>query len=64
MNSPIASAIRFGKVESIDNNILTGRSAGMISLDESTRRLMVDGRIDRTTAQRFVSDVTVLDRRR
>jgi twitching motility protein PilT len=63
-NSPIASAIRFGKIESIDNSILTGRAAGMITLDESTRRLLVDGRIDRQTAERFVNDVTALDRRR
>ncbi len=63
-NLPIASAIRFGKIESIDNCILTGRSAGMLTLDEAIRRLMVDDRIDRQTAERFVSDLTALDRRR
>ncbi len=63
-NSPIASAIRFGKIESIDNCILTGRAAGMITLDESIRRLLVDDRIDRPTAEHYVNDLTALDRRR
>jgi twitching motility protein PilT len=54
-NAPIASAIRFGKIESIDNNILTGRTEGMLPLDESIRRLLSDGRISRETAERFVS---------
>ncbi len=55
-NSPIASAIRNGKLESIDMNILTGRSDGMLPLDESVRRLLEDGRITRVTADRFLSD--------
>ncbi len=63
-NSPIASAIRFGKLESIDNCILTGRSAGMMTLDESVRRLLLANKIDRQTAEHFVSDITLLDRRR
>ena len=54
-NHPIASAIRFGKLESIDNNILTGKSEGMLPLDESVRRLYQDGRIARETAEHFVS---------
>ena len=56
-NSPIASAIRFGKTESIDNNILTGRAEGMLPLDESIRRLLADGGIRRETAERFVSSI-------
>lgn len=63
-NSPIASAVRFGKLESIDNCILTGRAAGMMPLDESVRQLWLANKIDRHTAERFVSDVSVLDRRR
>jgi len=59
-NSPIASAIRFGKVESIDNNILTGRAEGMVTLDESIKRLFREGRINRETAERFVSSPTRL----
>ncbi len=63
-NTPIASAIRFSKLESIDNCILTGRNAGMVTLDESIRRLWRGGKIERATALRFVSDSTILDRRR
>jgi twitching motility protein PilT len=55
-NSPIASAIRFAKGESIDNYILTGRSQGMVTLDESVRNLLSAGRIHRDVAERFVSD--------
>jgi twitching motility protein PilT len=54
-NAPIASAIRFGKTESIDTAILTGRSEGMQTLDESIKRLLNDGEISRETARRFVS---------
>jgi twitching motility protein PilT len=54
-NAPVASAIRFGKIESIDNNILTGRADGMLTLDESLKRLLQDGRISRETAEHYVS---------
>ncbi len=55
-NSAIGSAIRSGKLESIDTNILTGRSEGMLPLDESVKRLYEAGRITRETADRFLSD--------
>ncbi len=61
--SPVAAAIRFGKLESIDNCILTGRSDGMITLDESVRQLLEDGKIEQETAEHFVSDKSVLLRR-
>jgi len=54
-NAPIASAIRFGKIESIDTAILTGRGEGMLTLDESIKRLWHDGRISRETAESYVS---------
>jgi twitching motility protein PilT len=54
--SPMASGIRQGKLQSIDNSILTGRDDGMLTLDESLRRLLRDGRITRDTAARFASD--------
>jgi twitching motility protein PilT len=53
--SPVASAIRSGKIESIDTAILTGRAEGMLTLDESIKRLLHDGRISRETAERFVT---------
>ena len=59
-NSPIAAAIRFGKIESIDNVILTSRAEGMLTLDESLRRLLKEQRIARETAERFASPGTKL----
>ncbi len=59
-NAPIASAIRSGKFESIDTNILTGRADGMMTLDESVKRLLQAGKITRETADRFVSDKRLL----
>ena len=59
-NSAIAAAIRFGKIESIDNVILTSRAEGMLTLDESIKRLLKEGRITRETAERFASPGTKL----
>ena len=61
-NSANASAIRFGKLESIDNNILTGRADGMLTLNESVKRLFQAGRITQDTAERFVTDKSLLHR--
>jgi twitching motility protein PilT len=61
-NAPIASAIRSGKDESIDRNILTSRAEGMIPLDESVRRLLQAGKVSRDTAEQFVSDKSSLSR--
>ena len=61
-NSPIASAIRFGKVESIDNSIVTGRAEGMVSLDESINRLLQAGKISRDVADHYVTDNRYLSR--
>jgi twitching motility protein PilT len=56
--NPVASAMRQGRVESIDNAIVTGRSDGMISMDESLRRLVESGRVRREVARRFANDPT------
>jgi twitching motility protein PilT len=61
-NSPIASAIRTGKDESIDRNILTNRAEGMLPLDESVRQLFLAGKITRETAEQYVSDKGLLNR--
>ena len=42
-NSAIASSVRAGKIETIDNIILTSRADGMLTLDESIKRLLRDG---------------------
>lgn len=57
---PISSGIRSGKLQSLDNTILTGRDEGMICFDESVRRLVASGEIDHDVATRFVSDPSVL----
>ena len=61
-NSPIGAAIRTGRLERMDNNILTGKSAGMILLDESIRQLLKANRISRETAERYASDPRFLAR--
>jgi twitching motility protein PilT len=59
---PIASAIRSGKVESIDNYLLTGREDGMVSFDESVRQLLRAGKITREVAEQHVREVSFLQR--
>jgi twitching motility protein PilT len=59
---PVASAIRTGKVESIDNYIVTGREDGMVSFDESVRQLLRAGLITPEVAEQNVRDVSLLYR--
>lgn len=59
---PIASAIRTGKIESIDNYLVTGRDEGMITFDESIRQLYRTGRITRRTAELHMADPSLLQR--
>jgi twitching motility protein PilT len=59
---PVASAIRSGKVESIDNCIVTGREEGMVTFDESVRRLLAAGKITRPVAEQNVTDASLLNR--
>jgi twitching motility protein PilT len=57
---PIASAIRTGKIESIDNYLLTGRNEGMVSFDESIRQLLAEEKITREVARQNVRDPSML----
>ncbi len=61
-SNPIAASIRQARFDSIDNAILTGRKDGMISLDESIKRLYQEGKISDATAERFISDRGLLRR--
>jgi twitching motility protein PilT len=61
-NMPIAAAIRFGKLESIDNVILTSRAEGMRTLDDSVKQLLKEGRITRETAEYYVGPGVKLPR--
>ena len=53
---PVASAIRTGKIESIDDAILSGKTDGMISLDDSLKQHVQAGRITIERARRFAND--------
>jgi twitching motility protein PilT len=55
-NHAVASAIRLGKIESIDNAIQTGRRDGMMTLDDSLARLARAGQITRAIARRYAND--------
>ena len=57
---PIASAIRTGKIESIDNYIQTGRDDGMFTFDESVKQLLRAGKITRRIAEQNVRDLNYL----
>jgi len=56
VNQPVRIAIKFGKIESIDSAIQTGKRDGMVTLDDDLRRLMAMGRISPETARRFAQD--------
>ncbi len=60
--NPIQSAIRAGKLESIDNYLITNRDEGMISFDESVRTLWRDGHISREIAEQNVRELAILNR--
>jgi Tfp pilus assembly pilus retraction ATPase PilT len=60
--NPIGVAIRQGKLESIDNYLLTSRDDGMVSFDESVRQLLRGGHISRQVAEHNVRDVGFLNR--
>jgi twitching motility protein PilT len=56
VNQPVRAAIRFGKIDSIESAIQTGKRDGMIALDEDLARLVELGRISLETARRFAKD--------
>jgi twitching motility protein PilT len=60
--NPVSSALRTGKIESLDNVLLTGREAGMVSFDESVRKLLLAGKITKEVAEQNVRELGVLYR--
>ncbi len=56
VNQPVRVSIKFGKVDSIESAIQTGRRAGMLTLDDDLQRLVVAGRITLETARRFAKN--------
>ncbi len=59
---PIATGIRHGKLESIDNYLMTHRDEGMISFDESVRQLFRAKKISRDVAEHNVREISTLHR--
>jgi len=62
VNSPVRSGIRFGKIESIDTALQTGRRDGMMTLDEHLTRLVVAGRITAEVALEYANDPQGIER--
>ncbi len=56
VNQPVRIAIKFGKIDSIESAIQTGRRDGMVTLDDELQRLLQEGRISLETAKRFAKD--------
>ena len=56
VNQPVRVAIKFGKIDSIESAIQTGKRDGMVTLDEDLQRLLDAGRISVETARRFAKD--------
>ncbi len=63
VNNPVRIGIRFGKIDSIESAIQTGRRDGMMSLDEHLEQLARGGRITPTTALRYCKDPDALSGR-
>jgi len=60
VNQPIRAAIKFGKIDSIESAIQTGKREGMIPLDDDLARLVSTGEITLETARRFAKDADSL----
>ena len=56
INHPVRIAIKFGKIESIESAIQTGKRDGMLTLDDDLQRLVSTGRVTLETARRFAKE--------
>jgi twitching motility protein PilT len=56
VTNPVRVAVKFGKIESIESAIQTGKRDGMLTLDEDLERLLREGRISSDTVRRFAKD--------
>ena len=56
VTQPVRSGIKFGKIESIESAIQTGKRDGMVTLDDELQNLYRIGRITLETARRFAKD--------
>jgi len=62
VNQPVRIAIKFGKIDSIESAIQTGRRDGMMTLDEDLQRKVTAGLITLESARRFAKDPDTLTR--
>jgi len=62
VNSAVRSGIRFGKIESIDTALQTGRRDGMMTLDEHLTRLVAAGSITPEAARQYANDPEAIAR--
>lgn len=60
VNQPVRIGIKFGKIESIESAIQTGKRDGMVTLDDDLQRLASMGLIARETVLRFAKDPDAL----
>jgi len=62
-NNPVRIGIRFGKIDSIESAIQTGKRDGMLSLDDHLEHLVRTQRITPQTALRYAKDPDALSAR-
>lgn len=62
-NNPVRIGIRFGKIDSIESAIQTGKRDGMLSLDDHLEHLVRDRRIAVATALKYSKDPEALSAR-
>ena len=60
VNQQVRIAIKFGKIDSIESAIQTGKRDVMIMLDDDLKRLVRTGKIDIETARRFAKDPSAI----
>jgi len=63
VNQPVRAAIKFGKIESMETAIQTGKRDGMRALDDDLIRLAMTGKITMETARRFAKDPDAIGQR-
>ena len=63
VNQPVRAAIKFGKIESMESAIQTGKRDGMRALDDDLIHLAMTGKITMKTARRFAKDPDAIGQR-
>ena len=56
VNNPVRVAIKFGKIDSIESAIQTGKRDGLMTLDEDLQTLLTQKKISLETARGFAKD--------